>query len=92
MHSRQPVFHPFDHAAAAAAKFDGCAANGCGATRRDVCSPAYGRAAPCGRVVLSGILPSQANAVIAAYRPLALQRRLDIDGWTTLVLVRTRRC
>jgi ribosomal protein L11 methyltransferase len=41
-----------------------------------------------GRVVLSGILPSQANAVISAYRPLALQRRLDIDGWTTLVLVR----
>ena len=48
-------------------------------------------AAPGGRVVLSGMLPSQANAVIAAYRPLALQRRLDIDGWTTLVLVRTRR-
>jgi ribosomal protein L11 methyltransferase len=48
--------------------------------------------APGGRVVLSGILPSQANAVIAAYRPLALQRRLDIEGWTTLVLVRTHRC
>jgi ribosomal protein L11 methyltransferase len=44
-----------------------------------------------GRVALSGILPSQANAVIAAYQPLALQRRLDIDGWTTLVLVRARR-
>jgi ribosomal protein L11 methyltransferase len=43
-----------------------------------------------GRIVLSGILPSQANAVIAAYQPLALQRRLDIDGWTTLVLVRRR--
>ena len=43
-----------------------------------------------GRVALSGILPSQANAVIAAYQPLALQRRLDIDGWTTLVLVRRR--
>jgi ribosomal protein L11 methyltransferase len=47
-------------------------------------------AAPGGRIVLSGILPAQANAVIAAYRPLALQRRLDIDGWTTLVLVRGR--
>jgi ribosomal protein L11 methyltransferase len=42
------------------------------------------------RTVLSGILPSQANAVIAAYRPLALERRLDIDGWTTLVFVRRR--
>jgi ribosomal protein L11 methyltransferase len=41
--------------------------------------------APRGRVVLSGILPSQANAVIAAYRPLALERRIDLDGWTTLV-------
>jgi ribosomal protein L11 methyltransferase len=45
-------------------------------------------AAPGGCIVLSGILRAQANAVIAAYRPLALQRRLDIDGWTTLVLVR----
>jgi ribosomal protein L11 methylase PrmA len=38
--------------------------------------------------VLSGILPSQANAVIAAYRPLALTRRLDLDRWTTLVFTR----
>jgi hypothetical protein len=36
-------------------------------------------------------LPSQANAVIAAYRPLALERRIDIDGWTTLVLTRRTR-
>jgi ribosomal protein L11 methyltransferase len=57
-----------------------------------IATPLRGLAAPGGRVVLSGILPSQANAVIAAYRPLALQRRLDIDGWTTLVLVRTGRC
>ena len=56
-----------------------------------IATPLRRLAAPGGRVVLSGILPSQANAVIAAYRPLALQRRLDIDGWTTLVLVRTRR-
>jgi ribosomal protein L11 methyltransferase len=44
--------------------------------------------APGARVVLSGILPAQASAVIAAYRPLALERRLDVDGWTTLVFVR----
>ncbi len=44
--------------------------------------------APGGRIVLSGILPSQANAVIAAYRPLALERRIDCDGWTALVFVR----
>jgi len=45
-------------------------------------------AAPGGRLVLSGVLPSQANAVIASYSPLALERRFDIDGWTTLVLRR----
>ena len=50
-----------------------------------------GLVAPGGRLVLSGILPAQANAVIAAYRPLALQSRLDVDGWTTLVLVRSAR-
>ena len=41
--------------------------------------------APGARVVLSGILPVQANAVIAAYPRLTLQRRLDVDGWTTLI-------
>ena len=56
-----------------------------------IATPLRSLAAPGGRVVLSGILPSQANAVIAAYRPLPLRRRLDIDGWTTLVLVRTHR-
>ncbi len=45
-----------------------------------------------GRVVISGLLPTQANAAMAAYRPLVLERRIDLDGWTTLVLAhRTRR-
>jgi ribosomal protein L11 methyltransferase len=44
--------------------------------------------APGARVVLSGLLTSQANAAIAAYRALALERRIDLDGWTTLVLAR----
>jgi ribosomal protein L11 methyltransferase len=44
--------------------------------------------APGGSVVLSGILNAQANAVLAAYRPLALERRIELDGWTTLVLRR----
>jgi ribosomal protein L11 methyltransferase len=57
-----------------------------------IATPLRTLAAPGGRVVLSGILRSQANAVIAAYRPLVLLHRLDIDGWTTLVLVRTHRC
>ncbi len=46
--------------------------------------------APGARVILSGLLSAQANAAIAAYRPLALERRIDLDGWTTLVFV--RRC
>ncbi len=45
-------------------------------------------AAPGARVILSGILPAQANAVVAAYRRLALQRRIDLDGWTTLIFAR----
>jgi ribosomal protein L11 methyltransferase len=44
--------------------------------------------APGAYVVLSGLLPSQANAAIAAYHRLALQRRIEIDGWTTLILRR----
>jgi len=47
--------------------------------------------APGARVVLSGLLASQANAAIAAYRGFALERRIDLDGWTTLVLVRRKR-
>ena len=44
--------------------------------------------APGTRIVLSGLLPVQANAALAAYRACALERRIDLDGWTTLVLVR----
>jgi ribosomal protein L11 methyltransferase len=43
------------------------------------------------RLVLSGLLPAQANAAMTAYRPFALERRLELDGWTTLVLVRRTR-
>jgi ribosomal protein L11 methyltransferase len=43
-----------------------------------------------GRVVLSGLLPGQANAALAAYRVLGLvlKQRILIDGWITLVLTR----
>jgi ribosomal protein L11 methyltransferase len=54
-------------------------------------APLRGRLAPRGWIVLSGLLASQANAALAAYRPLALERRLDIEGWTTLVLRRRAR-
>jgi ribosomal protein L11 methyltransferase len=45
-------------------------------------------AQPDTRVVLSGLLPSQASAALAAYRPhgLVLERRILLEGWVTLVL------
>ncbi|MFK8250257.1 50S ribosomal protein L11 methyltransferase [Ancylobacter terrae] len=44
--------------------------------------------APGGTVVLSGLLPSHANAALAAYRAqgLHLVRRRTIEGWVTLEL------
>jgi ribosomal protein L11 methyltransferase len=48
-------------------------------------------AAPGGRVILSGLLSSQTNAALAAYHALTLERRIDLDGWTTLVLARRMR-
>jgi ribosomal protein L11 methyltransferase len=47
--------------------------------------------APGGRIVLSGLLTSQAIAARAAYHALALERRIDLEGWTTLVLTRRNR-
>ena len=47
-------------------------------------------AAPGARVVLSGLLPSHADAALAIYRTqgLTLERRIHLEGWTTLVLRR----
>jgi ribosomal protein L11 methyltransferase len=44
--------------------------------------------APGARVVLSGLLTAQANAALAAYRNegFALERRIVLDGWSTLIL------
>jgi ribosomal protein L11 methyltransferase len=41
-------------------------------------------------VILSGLLPPQANGVIAAYRAngLILRRRIELEGWTSLLLRR----
>jgi len=46
--------------------------------------------APRGRVILAGLLPAHANGACAAYRMqgLMLERRLNVDGWVTLVLRR----
>jgi ribosomal protein L11 methyltransferase len=44
-------------------------------------------------VVLSGLLPEHANAALAIYRAqgLALERRLVLEGWVTLVLQKRSR-
>ncbi len=48
-------------------------------------------AGPRTRMVLSGLLPGHANAVLAIYRAqgLVLERRLPLEGWVTLVLRRS---
>ncbi len=53
-------------------------------------APIARRLAPGARVVLSGLLAAHANAAIAAYRTqgLALERRIRLDGWVTLVMKR----
>ena len=48
--------------------------------------------APEARVVLSGLLPSHANAALAHYaaQGFSLERRIPLDSWMTLVLKRGR--
>jgi ribosomal protein L11 methyltransferase len=48
-------------------------------------------AAPGAHIVVSGLLPGQANAALAAYRTLGLvlERRVPLDGWVTLILSRS---
>jgi ribosomal protein L11 methyltransferase len=48
--------------------------------------------APDARIVLSGLLPAHANAALSAYRGqgLALERRIVLDNWVTLVMRRGR--
>jgi ribosomal protein L11 methyltransferase len=55
-------------------------------------TPMAGLTAPGCRVILSGLLTSQASAALAAYRQhgLVLERRVELEGWSTLVLRRGR--
>ncbi|MCZ7658007.1 MAG: 50S ribosomal protein L11 methyltransferase [Xanthobacteraceae bacterium] len=52
--------------------------------------PLRGLLAPGARVVLSGLLTAHAAAALAAYRSqgLALEDRITLEGWTTLILRR----
>jgi ribosomal protein L11 methyltransferase len=57
---------------------------------RRLATPVTRLVAQRGNVVLSGLLSAQAPAALASYRArgLILERRIKLEGWTTLVLVR----
>jgi ribosomal protein L11 methyltransferase len=57
---------------------------------RQMATPMATHLAPSASVILSGLLPSQAQSVIAAYRArgFVLRRHLQIEGWSSLLMQR----
>jgi ribosomal protein L11 methyltransferase len=57
---------------------------------RQMATPMAAHLAPSALVILSGLLPHQAQGVIAAYRArgLVLRRHLQIAGWSSLLMQR----
>ena len=55
---------------------------------RDLAPGMMRHLAPAAFVILSGLLPPQANSVVAAYRGsgLKLIKRIQLDGWTSLLM------
>ena len=55
---------------------------------RQMATPMARHLAPSALVILSGLLPPQAQSVIAAYRGrgLVLKRHIQIEGWSSLLL------
>jgi ribosomal protein L11 methyltransferase len=74
----------------ARAPFDLIFANILLAPLQRMAAPLRRLTAPNAYVVLSGISPAQANTVIVSYRPFAVARHIDIDGWSTLVFIRRK--
>jgi ribosomal protein L11 methyltransferase len=70
----------------AGAPFDLIFANILLAPLQKLAEPLTRIVAPGGRVILSGLLNIQANAARAAYPNFKLERRIMLEGWTTLVL------
>lgn len=75
---------------AARAPFDLVLANILANPLRQMATPMAAHLAPSAMIILSGLLPHQANAVIAAYRArgLVLLRQLKIEGWSSLLMQR----
>ena len=55
---------------------------------RQMATPMARHLAPSALVILSGLLPPQAQSVIAAYRTrgLVLKRHIQVEGWSSLLL------
>ena len=75
---------------ASRAPFDLVLANILANPLRQLATPMAAHLAPSALVVLSGLLPHQAQGVIASYRArgLLLRRQLVIDGWSSLLMQR----
>jgi ribosomal protein L11 methyltransferase len=70
------------------APFDLVLANILANPLRQMATPMAGHLAASALVILSGLLPHQAQAVTAAYRTrgLVLERHIQIEGWSSLLL------
>lgn len=81
-----------NRAVAIQAPFDLVFANILLSPLRRMASELVAAMAPGAPIVLSGLLASQATAAVAAYRArgLVLERRITLEGWTTLIMRRPR--
>ena len=72
------------------APFDLVLANILANPLRQMATPMAQHLAPSALVILSGLLPQQAQSVVAAYRArgLVLRRHLEIEGWSSLLMQR----
>lgn len=72
------------------APFDLVLANILANPLRQMATPMKQHLAPSALVILSGLLPQQAQSVVAAYRArgLILRRHLGIEGWSSLLMQR----
>jgi ribosomal protein L11 methyltransferase len=75
---------------AARAPFDLVLANILANPLMQMATPVAAHLAPSALVILSGLLPHQAQSVIAAYRArgLVLRRQLIVEGWSSLLMQR----
>ncbi len=73
---------------AARGPFDLVLANILANPLRQMATPIARHLAPSALVILSGLLPHQAQSVIAAYRArgLVLERHIQIEGWSSLLM------